>query len=211
MNYTQISSRLQEITENTFTTDQIAMFVQAVEEKVYRLTPLPSTSKTSTSSLALGNRFLELPVDFVDAQHLRITTAGSEDFLVNKDPDFLREAYPSNMNDLGAPKYYAQFDKDSIYVAPTPDANYDVELRYLQLPVSIVDEETTWLGDNFGNLVLNGAVVEAYRFMRGASEQMEKFQKAFDESLALLNDYAVGKTQRDAYRSGKPRNLVRRS
>ena len=143
------------------------------------------------------------------------STSGSYSYLLNKDVNYIREAYP-NPNDKAIPKYYAIFgprsDNDkylSFILGPTPDADYTVELHYFYYPESIVTAGTTWLGDNFDSALLWGSIVEAYLFLKGEADLIAVYQKRYDDAMVLLKQLGDGKDRTDAYRDGQVRYPVR--
>jgi hypothetical protein len=139
---------------------------------------------------------------------------GTYEYLLNKDVNFIRQAYPTP-NDTGTPKYYALFgprsDNEtelSFILGPTPDAQYYVELHYYYYPESIVTASTTWLGDNFDTVLLYGTLVEAYTFMKGETDMMQLYDGKYKEALALAKRLGDGMERQDAYRSGQFRQAV---
>jgi hypothetical protein len=138
-------------------------------------------------------------------------TGGPYTFLLNKDVNFIREAFPTP-SVTGLPTHYAIFGPSSSNVnelsfilGPTPDASYNVELHYYYYPPSIVTAGTTWLGDNFDSALLNGALVEALRFMKGEADLIAVYKGMYDNALILLKQLGDGKDRQDAYRSGQTR------
>jgi hypothetical protein len=134
-------------------------------------------------------------------------------YLLNKDVNFVREAYPLSAV-ASEPKHYAIFGPQSANVnelsfilGPTPDANYYAELHYYYYPESIVVTGTTWLGDNFDSALLYGTLCEAGSYMKsGTDDGMYKlYQERYIESIALLKNLGDGKQRMDAYRDGQVR------
>jgi hypothetical protein len=128
--------------------------------------------------------------------------------------NFIRQAYPSP-TDTAIPKYYAIFGPRSDLVTelsfilgPTPDAVYSIELHYYYYPPSISTAGTSWLGDNFDSALLNGALVEAIRFMKGEPDIIANYEKLYLLSVQLLKQLGDGKQRQDAYRSGQYRQPV---
>jgi hypothetical protein len=136
-----------------------------------------------------------------------IDGAGDYTYLLNKDVNFIREAYP-NASDLGVPRHYAYFDDSTFIVGPTPNASYDMELHYGYYPESIVTAGTTWLGDEFDSALLNGALIEAIRFMKGEQDVVAMYEKLYVQAIGLLKNLGDGKLREDTYRSGQVRNPV---
>lgn len=208
MNYTELKANIQDICEQTFTTDQLAMFTEQAEQIIYNAVQIPALRKNQTGNVTSGNKYLMFPADFLYAYSLAVIDgSGNFTYLLNKDVNFVREAYPAP-TDTGIPKHYALFDDTAFLLGPTPDANYDVELHYGYYPQSIVVAGTTWLGDEFDSALLNGALVEAIRFQKGEPDMVALYEKKFAESLALLKNLGDGKMRQDAYRSGQVRRKV---
>ena len=167
MNYTQLCADIQDYVENSFSADQLATFVQQAEQRIYNAVQLPELRKNVTGVTTASNKYLACPDDFLAPYSLAVIDGtGNYSYLLNKDVNYIREAYP-NPNDKAIPKYYAIFgprsDNDkylSFILGPTPDADYTVELHYFYYPESIVTAGTTWLGDNFDSALLWGSIVE---------------------------------------------------
>ena len=203
MNYTELKTNIEDICENSFTDDQLAMFTQQAEQKIYNSVQIPALSKNVTGTLSTNNKYLSTPSDFLWSYSLAVVDgSGNYHFLLNKDVNFMREAYPSPTS-TGLPKHYAYFDDNTFIVGPTPDAGYTSELHYGYYPQSIVTANTTWLGDEFDSALLNGALIEAIRFMKGEQDIVAMYEKLYLQSVTLLKGLGDGKLREDAYRSGQ--------
>jgi hypothetical protein len=215
MNYADLVTNIQDITENTFLTRDVNMFIQQAEQKIYNTVQLPNLRRNVTGIASASNKYLAAPTDFLSVYSMAIfPTGGSYTFLLNKDVNFIREAYP-NPTDTGTPAHYAIFGPQSSAVTeltfilgPTPDVAYNVELHYYYYPESIVTAGNTWLGDNFDSALLNGALVEALRFMKGEQDLVALYKSMYDQSMILLKQLGDGKDRQDAYRSGQTRVQV---
>lgn len=203
MNYTELKTNIEDICENTFTDEQLAMFTQQAEQKIYNTVQIPALRKNVTGTLTTSNKYLSTPSDFLWSYSLAvIDSSGVYHFLLNKDVNFMREAYP-NPTDTGLPKHYAYFDDNTFIVGPTPDSSYSSELHYGYYPQSIVTAGTTWLGDEFDSALLNGALLEAIRFMKGEPDMVAMYEKMYLQAITLLKSLGDGKLREDAYRSGQ--------
>ena len=203
MNYTELKTNIEDICENTFTDEQLAMFTQQAEQKIYNTVQIPALRKNVTGTLTASNKYLSTPSDFLWSYSLAVIDGnGVYHFLLNKDVNFMREAYP-NPTDTGRPKHYAYFDDDTFIVGPTPDSSYTSELHYGYYPQSIVTAGTTWLGDEFDSALLNGALIEAIRFMKGEPDIVAMYEKMYLQAITLLKGLGDGKLREDAYRSGQ--------
>ena len=208
MNYTELKTNIEDICENSFTEDQLAMFTQQAEQKIYNTVQIPALRKNVTGTLTASNKYLSSPGDFLYSYSLAVIDgSGVYHYLLNKDVNFMREAYP-NPTSEGLPKHYAYFDDDTIILGPTPDSAYTMELHYGYYPQSIVTANNTWLGDEFDSALLNGALIEAIRFMKGEPDIIQNYEKMYLQSIALLKTLGDGKLREDTYRSGQFRAEV---
>jgi hypothetical protein len=204
MNYTELKTNVQDICETSFTDDQLAMFTEQAEQKIYNTVQIPALRKNVSGTMTASNTYLSTPSDFLYVYSLAVVDgSGNFTFLLSKDVNFIREAYPS-ASSTGTPKHYAIFDDDTLILGPTPDASYTTELHYGYYPQSIVTAGTTWLGEEFDSALLNGTLVEAIRFMKGEPEMVALYDKMYATSMALLKVLGDGKLRSDAYRSGQP-------
>ena len=218
MNYTELSSAIQAYTENTEAdfVANIPVFVTQAEQRIYNSVQFPSIRKNVTGSMTTSNKYLQCPTDFLAVYSLAVINASGEyEYLLNKDVNFIRQAYPQP-TDTGIPKYYALFGPRSddaaeltFILGPTPDAAYSSELHYYFYPPSIsVAPFTSWLGDNFDTVLLYASLVEAYTYMKGEADMMALYNQKFMEALALAKRLGDGMERQDAYRSGQFRQKV---
>lgn len=219
MNYATLVSTIKAYTENDFpdtagsggltSTEQINTFIKQAEQRVFNTVQLLDLRKNVTGSVTATNKYLTVPTDWLANFSLAVVdTDGTYEYLLNRDVNYLREAYPDPSSN-GKPVCYAYFDKDSFILAPTPDQNYTVELHYFYYPQSIVDAGTSWLGDNFDSVLLYGSLLEAYTYMKGEVDVYTAYQKRYDEAMAMLKEYAEGKNRQDMYRTQQVRYPVK--
>ena len=230
MNYSELVSAIQTYTENNFpaitladgstvsSTAQINRFIEQAEQRIYNTVQFPSLRKNVTGTITSGNKYLSCPDDFLASYSLAVFSgSGPYAFLLNKDVNFMREAYPTP-TDTGTPKYYALFgptvsgstisNELSFILGPTPDATYSVELHYYYYPESITTASTTWLGDNFDTVLLYGSLVEAYTFMKGEADLIALYDGKYKEALGLAKRLGDGLERGDAYRDGQTKMKV---
>jgi hypothetical protein len=210
MNYTQLVAAIESYTENQFETTDIDTFIQEAEQRVYNSVQLPALRKNVIGNLTSGNKYLACPSDWLATFSLALINGNNEfTYLLDKDVNFIRGSYPDvDAAFYGTPEYYAQFDQNTFILGPTPDASYSMELHYFYYPQSIVTAGTSWLGDNFDSVLLYGALLEAYTYMKGEADVTATYQKRYDEAMALLKQLGDGKNRRDAYRNGQVRYPV---
>ena len=191
-------------TESTFVTN-LPNFIKAAEDRIFESIDLEYFRKNVTSAMTSSDQFLSVPDDLLAVFSLQITTSGSENFLLQKDVNFLRE-YTPNASTTGVPRYYAVFSVDHFLLAPTPNSAYTVELHYFYRPTSLVDSgsSTTWISANAPNVLLYGALFEAYTFMKGEQDVISIYEKRFMDGLSRLKDLGEARENHDAYRRGLP-------
>jgi len=203
MNYTELKQNIKDICEAEFTDAILDMFTEQAEQKIYNSVQIPALRKNVTGVMSIGNPYLQIPSDFLYVYSLAvIDTDNRYYYLLDKDVNFIRQAYPSP-TDEGVPRYYAQFEPYTYIIGPTPDDNYQVELHYYYYPQSIVTAGTSWLGDNFETVLLYGSLREAVIFQKGEQDMVTYYESKYQESLALLKDLGDGKDRRSAYRDGQ--------
>lgn len=192
-------------TETTFVAD-IPTFVQLAEERVYNSVQIPAIRKNQTGTMTSGNKYLTLPTDWLATFSLAVIdpSTQAQTFLLDKDVNFIRESFPVP-SATGTPTHYAQFDQNTLILGPTPDASYGVELHYYYYPTSIVSAGSSWVGNNFGEVLLYGALREAYLFMKGEQDVIQYYEQKYQEGMGLLKQLGDGKNRRDAYRNGQVR------
>jgi hypothetical protein len=218
MNYAALVVAISDYTENTFITADMNTFIQQAEQRIYNTIQFPSLRKNMTGTITANNKYLSTPNDFLSSYSLAvIDAAGAYSYLLNKDVNFIREAYPTP-TDTAIPKYYALFGPTvtnsiistelSLILGPTPNATYSVELHYYYYPESIVTASTTWLGDNFDTVLLYGSLVEAITYMKGEADMVALYDGKYKEALMLAKRLGDGLERQDAYRSGQYRQAV---
>ena len=211
MNYTQLVQAIKDYTESTETSfvSHIDEIIKQSEKKIYNEVQLPYLRKNVTGNATSGNKYVQTPTDFLASYSMAIIDgSGDQHFLLNKDVNFIREAYASGSTQA-QPKYYALFDDDTFILGPTPDSAYNVELHYYYYPTSIVTASTTWLGDNYEQALLYACLVQAYTYLKGDPDLMANYQKQYQENIIQLKMLGDGKDRRDAYRSGQVRYEVK--
>jgi len=201
-------------------TDQIDLFITQAEERVYNTVQIPALRKNVTGITTGSNKYLSCPSDFLSVFSIAVIDGdGNYEYLLNKDVNFIRAAYP-NPNTEGLPKYYALFgptvasniitDELSFILGPTPDDAYDVELHYYYYPesITVAADGRTWLGDNYSPVLLYGTLVEAYTFLKGEQDMTAQYEKKYQEALGQLNRLGTGLERGDAYRDGQAKIKV---
>ena len=218
MTYDELVTAVSNYCENVFSTVDMDTFIRQAEQRIYNVAQPANQRKNVTGSLTAGNKYLQCPTDFLSVYSLAVYPAagGAYEYLLDKDVNFIRQAYP-NPATTGKPKHYAIFgprsdneDELTLILGPTPDAAYNAELHYYAYPESIVDapDGRTWLGDNFDSVLLYGTMNEALTYMKGEPDMIKLYQERYVQAIALYKNLADGKQRSDAYRNGQVRTVV---
>jgi hypothetical protein len=227
MNYSQLFETIKSYVENDFPdqswtdtagsgtttmtgTEQINMFIDQAEQRIINSVQIPVERRNVTGLLTTGNKYLNVPTDWLATFSLAVIhpTTQAQTFLLNKDVEFVREAFPPP-DTLGTPAYYAIFDNTTFILGPTPDAGYNMELHYFAYPTSIVTAGTSWLGTNFDSVLLYGSLLEAYTFMKGETDVIQNYMARYNEALMALKQLGEGMNRQDTYRTLQARIPVR--
>ena len=227
MNYAQLFETIKGYVENDFpntswtdstgsgtatftSTEQINTFIQQAEQRIFNSVQLLDLRKNVTGNCTANNKYLSVPSDWLANFSLAVIdpVTGEYEYLLNKDVNYIRQAYPSP-TDTGKPTHYAFFDQNSYILGPTPDLPYEMELHYFYYPQSIVTAGTSWLGNNFSSVLLYGALLEAYTFMKGEKDVIDTYKARYDEAMALLMQLGEGKNRQDMYRTVQARYPVK--
>lgn len=215
MQYAQLRSTVEDYVENSFSDDDFAAMTRLAEQKLYNTVQLPVARKSTVLAVTQYQQYVNLPDDFLSPYSFAVIDgSGVYSYLLNKDPDFMREAFPDPAA-YGTPRYYALYgaqvaDETTVraIVAPTPATSMGAELQYAAYPTSISVAGSSWLGDNFESALVNAVLVEAARFMKEEPDVIQMYENELNQSLILLKQMVDGKNRQDTYRSGQPKTKV---
>ena len=218
MTYDELVANIQDITEQTFTTAQLNLFITQTENKIYAVADSGDAVTTNSSALSTGASTVILPSDLRYILDVSLTDPGSKTTkLIQKDETFLREAFPytggDSEVDSNRPQYYALGSSGTtIEVQPIHSSlALQVTVRYVAEPTSLTSASidpasgTTILSGKFPNVLLNGCLVEAARFMKAEQDIIANYDNMFNQSLSEYKSRVEGKQRRDEYRDGQIR------
>jgi hypothetical protein len=209
MTYGELKTAIQDYTENDETTfvNNLPLFIRLAEERILKSVQLNLFQKNQVGTMTSGNQYLAAPSDFLAPFSLSIDVSGAAEFLLFKDLDFV-QTYTPDPTTTGQPKYYAQFDVDNFILAPTPNANFTVDIHYLYRPASLTagaDSGTSWLSTNAEIALLYGSLVEAYTYMKGDMNLMQMYMQRYGEAVSRLKNLGEAQETIDEYRYGSIR------
>lgn len=223
MNWGELKTQIQDYMETTFSIDSLTTFVTQAEERIYNAVQFPSLRRNVTGACSQNNRYLQAPDDFLAPYSMAVIDQdGSYHYLLIKDVNFIREAFPipTGAGNTGRPYCYALFgpdypnapDKLAFMLGPTPDLGYGIELHYFYYPTSIsygnIDATTTWLSNNFDTVLLYGALIEAAQFNKAEQDVMANINNKYRETLTLAKRLGDGMERQDQYRKGQVQDQV---
>lgn len=219
MNYLELKNAIIDYIESNeqVLVDNIPLFVQQTEDRIYNSCQLPALRKNVTGTLTTDNPYLSAPDDFLSVFSMAIISGNEYFYMLNKDVNFIRQAYPNPNQDKGIPRYYSLFGPQYLYpkelsflLGPTPDADYTVELHYFFYPTSITvsDTATTWISENYPPVLLYGALREAVIFQKGEQDMVNYYEKMYQEAMQQLIRLGTGLERGDAYRDGQAKIKV---
>ena len=213
--YIELVSQIREYTEtdaNVLTTTIVDDFIEHTENRILRELNIPAFVSHQYANFTASNPFLSLPggagptpVLFATINSMMIYSAagtGDRTFLLRKDVSFMNEYWPDRTT-TGTPKYYSQWDDNTVYVVPTPDAAYTVEMSMSKLPDRLTSSTTsTWLSNNAPTLLLYGCLIEAFKYLKGPAEMLQVYQQSYATALQEVAAQYMGMGKRDAYKAG---------
>ena len=216
MTYAELVAQIESYTENSYSTADVNTFITQAENRIFNSVNLPDLRKNDTGTISLGNKYLNVPTDWLATYSLAVidNTTNEYTFLLNKDVNFIRQSFPdTDTAHYGKPQYYAVFDDTTFILGPTPDKGYGAELHYFYYPesITVATSGTSWLGDNYSTALLYGSLLEAGVFLMTDAEKMGIIDQRYKEAMIELLGLGEGKNTRDAYRSGQARIPVRNS
>ncbi len=202
LTYTELSQAIQDYCESTETSfvSNIPLFVRQAEDRINRSVVLPAYIKNVSGTMTAGSRFVATPTDFLAQFSFTVIDDDGRFYALNEvDASFIREAY-DDLAETGIPQYYSLFNDEAFVVGPVPDQNYTVNLEYYYEPASIVDTETSWLGDNADSCLLYACLIEAYTYLKGEPALLQLYDTKYKENLARLKVLGEGYNTRDNFR-----------
>ena len=209
-NYTEVDS-------NVLSDSILTSIVKKAETKIYRSVDTDEEREYATSVLATGNRYVTIPTDLRAIRYVQLadtsTTPNKQVYLEKRDTSFMAEYYNTPSNSSGFPKYYANWDANFWVVAPTPNATYEITLAYMKQPTSLTDSSKqgsgTYLSNKYQDLLLYGALVEAYGYLKGPIDMLQYYEASYKRALASYSIEQEGRRRRDEYQDGVIRNVIK--
>ena len=205
LDYTEVSS---DILTSTITND----FIEHAENRIFRDVDIDVFKSHQSANLTASNPFLSLPggsrpepTSLGTVRTMQIFAPSgtpTRSFLEQRDVSYMNEYWPDRTA-TAEPRYWAWWDHNTIYVAPTPDLAYNVELGITRLPTRLSSSNSTsWIGDNAPALLLYGCLAEAFKFLKGPAQMLQIYEQSYQRALQELVIEQQGRHRRDEYMHG---------
>jgi hypothetical protein len=208
MTYDELVTNLRNYTEvdaNVFSNSVINTFITMAENRILRDIDLDVFKLEVAGNMTSGNKFLTAPSDILTHRYMMITSGTNQIFLDFRDTSFMKEYWPNGAT-TGTPKYYSVWDQNTFYVAPTPNANFSVELGYIYRPAQLSPATpTTWISTNAPEALLYACLIQAYSYTKGPLEMLQYFENSYKQAVQGLGIEQQGRRRRDEYRDGMTR------
>jgi hypothetical protein len=212
MTYDELVTNIRNYTEvdaNVFSTAVINTFITLAENRILRDIDLDVFKLEVAGSMTSGNKFLTAPSDILTHRYMMITSGTNQIFLDFRDTSFMKEYWPNGAT-TGTPKYYSVWDQNTFYVAPTPNANFVVELGYIYRPAQLSPATpTTWISTNAPEALFYACLIQAYSYTKGPLEMLTYFENSYKQAVQGLGIEQQGRRRRDEYRDGMVRIVLK--
>ena len=212
--YAELTTQILDYTETStdvLTSTRTNDFIEHTENRLLRDLDLDAFKSHQTSTLTADTPFLSLPggttpeptsLATIRTVMVYASTSSARDFLEQRDISFMNEYWPIRTS-TGTPKYWAWWDENTIYLAPTPSSALYVELGITRLPTRLSSTNTTsWLGNNAPIALLYGCLAEAFKFLKGPAEMLQLYEQSYQRAIQELMIEQQGRHRRDEYMHG---------
>ena len=213
MTYDELKTKIRDYTEvgSTVLSDTIINgIIEDAEFRIFRDVDSDNNRRYATANLVVNTRFIQTPDNALIVRSAQIvdsdgtSSANNRDFLQWRDTSFMSEF--NNLETTGVPKYYGMWDKDTIVIAPTPNATYEIQLNYiLKDPGLSSTNTTTYISEYFPNGLLYACLVEAFSFLKGPNDLLQLYEGKYKQVVEGFSIEQMGRSRRDEYQSGVPR------
>ena len=211
MTYTELVTKIRNYTEvdsNVLTATIIDGFISDAEFRILRDVDSDNNRKYATASVVVTQKYFNVPDNCLVIRSVQITVSGETKFLDIRDVTFINEYNSESVQ--GAPKYYANWDENTVIVAPTPDQAYNVQVNYILKPTGLsANTATTYLSQQFPNGLLYACLVEAYGFLKGPQDMLQYYENRYKQAIEGFSLEQMGRRRTDEFLDGEPR-IVRK-
>ena len=209
--YSELVTQIRDYTETSsdVLTDIIVNdFIEHAEKRIFRDVDLDIYRSYQYATLTQGVPFVSLPganlgqLAFIRSAQIYAQDDPERYYLYQKDVTFMNEYWP-NRDTTSLPKYYAMWDQDTIYLAPTPNTAYNIELALNKQEDGLSSSNTSnWVSTNAPKVLLYATLCEAFRFLKGPDNMLQYYEQGYQQALQGLQLEQQGRRRRDEYYDG---------
>ena len=164
--------------------EQIPSFIFMAENRIASEDKPLGMLKTVSGTL--NSNTMVKPTRWRKTRNFSLIVGAERRYLYSRSYEFCR-TYAPNPSVVGVPYYYADYDYEHIFIAPTPDLQYAFELQYYELPEPLsTTNQTNWTTQYAPQLLLYASLMEAMPFLK-TSERIPEFQGLYDRALAAIS------------------------
>ena len=211
MTYTELVTKIRNYTEvdsNVLTATIIDGFISDAEFRILRDVDSDNNRQYATSSIIINQKYFNTPDNLLIIRSAQVTVGGELRFLDVRDMSFINEY--NQEQTTGAPKYYANWDENTVIVAPIPDQAYTIQLNYILKPTGLsATTANTYLSQQFPNGLLYACLVEAYGFLKGPNDMLQYYENRYKQAIEGFSLEQMGRRRTDEFLDGEPR-IVRK-
>jgi hypothetical protein len=204
LTYAQLVTKIRNYTEvdsSVFTDDVVNGFIADAEERILRDVNTDADRKYATASMVASQKFLNFPTGALIIRAIQITNSGERIYLEKRDTTFIDEF--NSTSATGVPKYYANFDDDTLMFAPIPNATFSIQASYVALPTGLSSSNTqTYVSKRFPNGLLYACLIEAFGYLKGPMEMLQYYEKQYNNAISKYAIEQIGRRRRDDYFNG---------
>jgi len=213
MNYSELLTNVRnysEVDSNVLSNSVINVFITNVQNKIAREVDLDEQRRYATTTCTANNAFLDVTGPsggFRFARSLQLVGGdGTRTYLEQRDQTFMDEYSPkrSETTGTGQPKYWANWDAQTLMLAPTPDQVYTVEMAYIEEPQELDTSNassTTWISENAPEVLLYGVLAETFSYLKNPQD-MQLYEAKYSQAIQALATEQMGRNRRDEYSDG---------
>jgi hypothetical protein len=214
-----------EVDDTVFTTAILENLILNAQQRIMYDAPIDSDRFVSEGTMAADVNNIRVPGGALFVRGVEVFNASNTTeqgtWLQKRDQTFLTEyvgrltgpeGSSTGQDVTGKPKYYAMFGgatglsdttSGSIYLAPTPDANYNFRIYYNKMAATLESgNETNYISLNFPQGLLYACLVEAYGYLKGPMDMLTLYENKYKQELEKFAAMQIGRRRRDDYTDG---------
>lgn len=213
MNYSELLTDIRnyaEVDSNVLSNTVVNTFITNVENRIAREVDLDEQRRYATTTATANNAFVDVSGPeggFRFARGLQIVNSdNTRSWLEQRDTTFMDEYAPvrSETTGTGTPKYWANWDAQTLMLAPTPNTAITLEMWYIEdtehLDTSN-SSSTTWISTNAPEVLLYGTLSEAFSYLKNPQD-MQLYESKYSTAIQSLAASQMGRKRRDEYQDG---------